>query len=154
MAIKVDDAQLKKNFEQLTKNMNDKSGLRRLGGFVIKTIRERTRGDGKGVARPGGNRTTLRIVSDEWAARRAVASGKHPQAATGKKSNLTFMGTMLDSMITRTPGQGKLFIGFKNKKESDKAEGNEERGRPFMYLGKVEIRSASDYIKKNILRGV
>jgi hypothetical protein len=153
MAITVDKKELKKRFDKLVKNTNDSQALKRLGFFVIKTIKDRTRKDGKGVASPGGNRRTLKKVSLEWAIRRAGLA-KSPEAATGRRSNLTFKGTMLDSIIIKKASKGQLFIGFKNATEEAKAEGNTDRGRPFMFLGKVEIKNASDFYKENILSGV
>jgi hypothetical protein len=153
MAIKVDSDELKKRFDQLIDNTRDSDALKQLGFFVIKTIRHRTRKLGKGVARPGGVRRTLKPVSLDWAIRRATLS-KSPEAATGRKSNLTFKGTMLDSMVIKKASRGQLFIGFKNAREEAKAEGNTDRGRPFMNLGKVEIRNASQFYKEKILSGV
>jgi hypothetical protein len=135
MAIKVDSDELKKRFDQLIDNTRDSDALKQLGFFVIKTIRHRTRKLGKGVIR----RATL---------------SKSPEAATGRKSNLTFKGTMLDSMVIKKASRGQLFIGFKNAREEAKAEGNTDRGRPFMNLGKVEIRNASQFYKEKILSGV
>ena len=153
MTVKVDKKNLDRRFQELIKNINNTTALRQLGFFTIETIRKRTRGEGKGVARPGGNRQTLKPVSLEWAERRKKLT-RHPQAASGRKSNLTFRGTMLDSLAIRRASRGSLIIGFKNRKESDKAEGNEARGRPFMYLGSAEIKDAAKFIKENILKGI
>lgn len=153
MAITIDRKALDRRFQKLIKNMKDTNSLRRLGFLTIETIRDRTRNDGKGVARPGGNRVRLKPVSAAWAERRKKFN-RHPKAASGSKSNLTFKGTMLDSMVIRKASGSKLIIGFKNSKESDKAEGNEAMGRPFMYLGRAEIRDAATFIRKNILKGI
>lgn len=153
MPIRTDSKTLKKRFDNLVKNTNDSTALKRLGFFVIKTIKERTRKKGLGVARPGGNRRTLKKVSLGWAIRRATLQ-RSSEAATGRKSNLTFKGTMLDSMTIKKASRGELFIGFKNAKEEAKAEGNTDRGRPFMFLGAVEIKEASDFYKEKVLRGV
>lgn len=153
MTVKVDDSQLKRRFNKLIKNTKDAKALKQLGFYVIKTIKHRTRTLGKGVAKPGGNRRTLKKVSLEWAIKRATLSPSS-EAASGRASNLTFKGTMLDSMIIRKASQGELFIGFKNSEEEAKAEGNEARGRPFMNLGRVEIRNASQFYKEKILGSV
>jgi hypothetical protein len=153
MAITVDKSELEKQFNKLIKNAKSNDPLKRLGFYVIKTIQTRTRKKGQGVARPGGNRRKLKPVSLEWAIRRATLQ-RHPEAATGSRSNLTFKGTMLDSMQIKQASRGQLFIGFKNAKEEAKAEGNEDRGRPFMYLGKVEIQSAIKFYKEEILKDV
>jgi len=153
MANRVDTKNLDRTFKNLIKNIKSTQNMKKLGGFAIKTIRDRTRNEGKGVSRSGGNLRKLRNVSDEWAIRRQ-AFKRHPKAASGTSSNLTFQGTMLDSMILKSVKPTGFFIGFRTGKEADKAEGNEARGRPFMYLGAVEIRDAATFVKKNILKGI
>lgn len=154
MATKVDTKNLEKLFNDLVKNIKSPAQMKLLGGFAIKTIRERTRGKYQGVARPYGNRFRLKNVSEEWAERRIKETNRHPEAATGLKSNLTNKGTMLNSMVLKNVTNTGFFIGFRTQKEADKAEGNEARGRPFLYLGKVEVRDAATFLKKNILKGI
>src|SRR3954462_10532683 len=87
-------------FAELIKSIDSPEAMRKLGGYIIKTIRRRTRGEGRGVGSPGGNSVKLRLVSDKYAKWR-VKQARHPEAASGQASNLTFKGTMLDSMIIK-----------------------------------------------------
>lgn len=153
MSITVDSRELNRRFKELIKNTNDSLALRQLGFFVIKTIRHRTRKLGKGVARPGGARRTLKPVSLEWAIRRSKLA-RSPEAASGRKSNLTFKGTMLNSIEILKASKGDLVIGFNDSKEEAKAEANTDRGRAFMFLGKVEARDAAAFFKEKVLRNV
>lgn len=136
-------------FSDIIKSIQSPAAMRKLGGYVIKTIRQRTRGEGKGVGRPGGNATKLRRVTDKYAKWR-TKQPRHPEAATGTSSNLTFKGTMLDSMIIKTATANKLFIGFRSAKEQEKADGQEEQGRRFMFLSGKEIKDAANYVKMNL----
>ena len=152
MTVKVDSSQLKRRFKNLLNKIEDRDTFRALGFFVISTVRERTRKKGQGVKNAGGRASKLKIVSKAWAKRR-VKEQRHPEAATGRKSNLTFKGTLLDSMIIKRADKRGLFIGFKNVKQEDKAEGQANQGRVFMNLSGKEIRSSIDFLKKEILRG-
>jgi|SRR6478752_9006003 len=138
-------------FADIIKSIDSPAAMRRLGGYVIKQIRQRTRGEGKGVGRPGGNAVKLRRVTDKYAKWRA-RQVRHPEAASGKSSNLTFRGTMLDSLIIKTATANKLFIGLRTIKEQEKAEGQAEQGRRFMFLSGKEIRDAANYVKLNLKR--
>lgn len=136
-------------FSDIIKAISSPQAMRKLGGYVIKTIRERTRGQGKGVGRPGGNASKLERVSDKYAKWRA-RQPRHPEAASGTSSNLTFKGTMLNSMIIKTATKNSLFIGFRGQKQEDKAEGQHEQGRRFMFLSGKEIKDAANYVKLNL----
>lgn len=153
MAVKVDDKQLQKKLKDLNNALTSKKSQFLMGKYLVGLIVERTRGEGKGVKRTGGNKSKLKSVSPEWAIRRAAEPGKHPQAATGVKSNLTFRGHMLNNLNVISAGTGKgVIIGFPDSKQAEKAEGNEARGRPFMYLSRGEITKASEFLKKQILK--
>jgi hypothetical protein len=123
--------------------------MRKLGAFVIVTIRERTRGKGQGVRTPNGRASQLRRVTPEYAAQRAKMRGRHPQAATGTRSNLTATGALLDSMILKRVSGSDFFIGFRNRREELKAEGQEKRqGRRFLVLSSTEIVTMRKYAAK------
>lgn len=136
-------------FADIIKAISTPQAMRKLGRYVIKTIRERTRGQGKGVGRPGGNATKLKRVSDKYAKWRA-RQARHPEAASGTSSNLTFKGTMLDSLIIKNATKNSLFIGFRSQKQQDKADGQAEQGRRFMFLSGKEIKDAANYVKLNL----
>jgi hypothetical protein len=123
--------------------------MQRLGIFIIQTIRKRTRGEGKGVSQPGGTASKLRRVTDKYAKWR-LKQPRHPEAATGRASNLTQTGKMLDSMIIKRATRTSLFLGFKTQKEQDKANWVEEAGRRFMVLSGKEIKDAASFVKANL----
>lgn len=138
-------------FGKILLNINSKEAMQRLGIYVIAAIRRRTRGQGKGVARPGGPETKLRKVSDKYAKWR-LKQPRHPEAATGKASNLTQTGKMLDAMQIKRATRTELFIGFRNQRESDKAEWVAEAGRPFLFLSGKEIKDSAAFIKASLKR--
>lgn len=153
MPIKVNDKKLQKKLDDLNDALTDRKSQFLMGKYIVGLIVERTRGKGQGVKRTGANASKLKNVSDAWAARRAKLPGKSPKAATGKKSNLTFRAKMLDNLNVLSVGTTKgVIIGYPDPLQADKAEGNEKRGRPFMYLSRGEITKASDFLKKQILK--
>jgi hypothetical protein len=152
MANKVDDKLLRKKLKAIQDALNTKDKNLMMGRWVVDLIRERTRGTGRGVPRVGANLRKLKNVTPEWAERRK--SGARGDAATGLNSNLTYKGTMLDKLSVVKATKNSFFIGWNSEEEAEKAEGNEARGRPFMYLSKGEITKASNYLKKSILKNI
>ena len=150
----IDKRRLDRRFKKLTQNIESSSQMKKLGGFIIKTIRERTRGDGKGVKRPDGNRRKLKEVSKRYALWREKQSDKSVEAAKGRDSNLTFSGKMLDNLIIKKATKTELFIGFRGKLNEDKAQAQHDMGRAFMFLGKVEQRNAAEFVRNNILKNI
>jgi hypothetical protein len=140
-----------KAFSRILAKVDSPDAMRKLGGFIIRTIRERTRGRAQGVSAPGGNATRLKRVGDKYAKWRAKQP-RHPDAATGRTSNLTFKGKMLDAMIVKKATATKLFIGFRTQKEADKAVWQEQQGRRFLVLSGKEIKDAAAFVKQG-LRG-
>lgn len=154
MTVTINTKRLQKKFDKLLKNVNDRKTFQSLGFYIISTVRDRTRDKGQGVSRAGGRAAKLRKVSKEWAERRLRSKNRHPKAATGRTSNLTNTGTMLDNMIIKRASKKGVLIGFRNQKEEDKAQGNADRGREFMFLSGKEIRDSTDYLKSLILKNV
>lgn len=150
---KVDDKQLQKRLKALNDRLESRDDNFITGQFIVRMIKKRTRKEGRAAKRTGANLSKIKDVSPEWAARRAKLS-RHPEAASGRKSNLTFQGTMLNDLSVLGATGSNFFIGFNSEKEADKAEGNEARGRPFMYLSKGEITKTEQFIKKQILDSV
>jgi len=153
VATTVDDSKLQKRLKALSDSLETKEDNFIVGKFVIGMIKKRTRDDGKAAKRTGANLSKIKDVSKAWAERRAKLS-KHPKAASGTKSNLTFRGTMLDDLSVVKATKNGFFIGFTDDKEELKAEGNEARGRPLMYLSKGEKKNNEQYNKKQILDSV
>lgn len=153
MPIKVNDKKLQKKLDDINKALKDEKSQFLMGDFIVRMIVQRTRDDYRGVKGTGKNTTKLKDVSDAWASRRKKIKGKSKKAATGKKSNLTLTGDMLNDLSVLSTGTTKgVIIGYPDPLQDDKAEGNEKRGRPFMYLSKGEITKASDFLKKQILK--
>lgn len=136
-------------FQKIIERINSPTAMRNLGGYLIQTIRKRTRGEGKGVSVPGGNAVKLRRVTDKYAKWRTKQQ-RHPEAATGRSSNLTFKGKMLDAMIVKTASRSKLLIGFRTQFEADKSVWQEEQGRRFLVLSGKEIKDAAAYVKRSL----
>ena len=153
MAVKIDTRRLRKRFEQLQKNLNSANDRKALGKFVIDTIVERTRGKGKGVNSPGGAQVKLRKVTKKWADRRKKFS-RHPKAATGTNSNLTFQGTLLDQLALLKATKSEIIIGYRSSKQEKKAEGQAAQGRKFLFLSRGEIADAAKFVRNNILKNV
>ena len=151
MTVRVDTRVLQRKIKRLTDRIESSRDRKAVGGFIIQTIRNRTRKRGKGVARAGGRERTLRPVSEGYAKWR-VTQRRHPQAATGRKSNLTFTGRMLDDLIVKRSTKKQLLIGFRTQFSEDKAEWQSEQGRPFMFLSRGEIQATIDFIKEQIIR--
>lgn len=138
-------------FGKILMNINSNAAMQRLGVYLISVIKRRTRGQGKGVAQPGGNSAKLKKVSDKYAKWR-LKQPRHPEAATGKSSNLTQTGKMLDALSIKRATRTELFIGFKNQRESDKADWVAEAGRPFLFLSGKEIKDAASFVKSSLKR--
>ena len=139
---------VRKIFNDIAKRLSSPQLMRKLGAFVIVTIRDRTRGKGQGVRTVGGRVSQLRRVTPLYAARRAQMKGRHPQAATGTRSNLTASGALLDSMLLKRVSSTELFIGFRTRLSDKKAEGQEKQGRRFLVLSGTEIISARKFVAK------
>lgn len=139
---------VRKFFNDIQKRLNSPQLMRKLGAFVLVTIRERTRGKGQGVRTPGGRASQLKRVTPEYAARRARMRNRHPQSARGTRSNLTATGALLDSMLLKRVSSTELFIGFRNRLSDRKAEGQEKQGRRFLVLSSTEIIKARKYAAK------
>lgn len=138
-----------KAFSRILGKVDSPDAMRRLGTYLIRTIKERTRGRGQGVSKPGGQATKLKRVTDKYAKWR-VKQPRHPDAATGRSSNLTFSGKMLDALIVKKANTKQLFIGFKTQKEADKSGWQEEQGRRFLVLSGKEIKDAASFVKSGL----
>ena len=149
----IKDKVIRSKLQELNDAMRSKKNAKAMGDFLVEEILDRTRGRYRGVKATGKNVTKLKDVTPEWAKRRVKESGRHPQAARGRKSNLTHKGDMLDNLQTLPTFSG-LVIGFTSTKQAEKAEGNEARGRAFMYLSKGEISKATDFLRRKLLKNI
>lgn len=138
-----------KAFAKILSKVDSPDAMRRLGTFLIAMIRVRTRGRGQGVQKPGGPVSKLKRVTTKYAKWRAKQP-RHPEAATGRSSNLTFSGKMLDSLIIKKANRTQLFLGFKTQKDANKAGWQEEQGRRFLVLSGKEIKDAAAFMKMGL----
>lgn len=156
----VNDPRFKPFFDNLAKIENELAReVPSLGQAAAEEIKKRTRA-GYGVSSNEGNKERLAALSDGYKRRRARAQLSPETSAS--RSNLTFSGSMLDSIqfvpISRFEGRvtptGTDENGISNV---DKAFYVTEQGRPFLYLSKPEIRRLRDLLRtklSTILRGL
>lgn len=142
-----------KNMKKAIAKSLNKGSMQDLGELVVDTIVARTRYKGQGVDKSGGRADKLDRVSDKYAAWRKKQK-RHPDAAKGKKSNLTFSGDMLDSVAVTSAKQRTFEVGFNDDDEAKKAKGNAERGRPFLHLTGREINLITKELNTKIKQNV
>jgi len=144
----------RKFFASILELINSTETMRALGGFSLRTILLRTRGEGKGVSTVGGVARKLKRVTPEYAAWRQKQKGKHPEASLGTNSNLTLFGPLLSTMVIKRATKTDLRIGHVSMKESRKAEGQEKQGRRFLVLSGAEMKSARTFIADFVAKKV
>jgi hypothetical protein len=145
-------SEIEKFFKDIQKSIGSPANMLKLGGFTIKLILIRTRGQGKGVMTPGGQARKLKLVTTKYAEKRRQMKGKHPEAAAGRSSNLTLFGHMLNNMIVKKATTADLVIGFRSHKEEQKAEGQDNQGRRFMILSGAEMQQAKTFLADLVAR--
>jgi hypothetical protein len=131
--------------DAILKKALDKRTLEATGQYVVETIRDRVRQDGKGVKGPGTPTSKLKPLSEKWVARRK-RSRLHPDTSPGT-SNLTFSGRMLNALywvirnniltVSIRPDQLKKAI-YTNK------------DRPWVNLSKGEITKVTQFVERAV----
>jgi len=145
MGAKEDLASVSKRLKQAIrgKGQQQKKLLNQMGLVAIDLIVDRTR-KGKGVKKTGGNRVKLKALSKAYIKYRKTQ--KLHSTTSPRKSNLTFTGQMLESVkILKSTKDSAFSIGPSGRRKDGKRNADvsrwvTEKGRPFMNLGKVEIR--------------
>lgn len=127
----------------------DRKSMIEYGKLVVDLVVARTRYKGQGVAENGGRARKLKSVSAKYAKRRQNME-RHPDAANGRKSNLTLTGEMLDSLTVIKSRNKSVEVGWNDKDEAAKARGNEDRGRPFLNLTTSEVNIISKQLDKKL----
>jgi len=145
-----DIKKVNKNLKKVLFDITNKKQMKKLGNLTIGLVHDRVRNKGKGIARPEGNRRTLKKVTEKYALWRAKQDNKHSQAATGRKSNLTFTGDMLDDMQLVELDKNHFKIGYGNDENQDKSDHQHAQGRQFLYLGKSELKLLKDAYDKTV----
>ena len=141
-----------KELDKLLEKVTDRKSMIQYAKLAIGAIHDRTRSKGQGLKANGGTPRKFKKVTEKYAKRRKKMKNKHPEAATGRDSNLTLTGRMLDTMKVIRSRNKEAEIGWSIKKERDKAAGNEERGRPFLALSTKEIKLISKLLDKKLSR--
>jgi len=153
MAKKSNAKQVAKQLAKALDKVVTKKNMKLIGNKTIEIIVDRTRGEGKGVKNQFGYRKTLKKVSPKYAIWRQ-SQARHPDAANGMDSNLTFSGEMLDRLKLTKLTKDFFNIGWSDKKNQDKARNQSAQGREFIRLAKSEvttiIKFISDLYKKDL----
>lgn len=144
----------RKFFGTILELINSPEAMRALGGFTIRTIVLRTRGEGKGVLTVGGQARKLKNVTPEYAERKRRMKGKHPQAEVGRNSNLTLFGPLLSTLVVKRATKTDVRIGHVSRREGEKAEGQERQGRRFLILSGAEMKEARTFIADFVAKRV
>lgn len=143
----IDKAFSKKNMQLMADEMADR-------------VRRRTR-LGKGVDKSGGNPKNLRpLTSAVYKKKRENSKELNRQKTKPKKSNLTFTGQLLDSIIGESKKAQEFILKIKNGRKNDKVTNSEivdyqeGQGRAFFHFSKPEIsgiyRKLKEILKKEL----
>ena len=151
----------KKDLAKLARNIRrgigvsfSKKRMRDIGLEAIEIIVARTR-KGQGVKRTGGRKARLKRLSSNYIAYRR--SQNLDSTTSAGKSNLTFTGQLLRSMVVKTNSNRKVTWG-PNRRRRRGGLTNERLGeivsvkRPFNFLSSREISRLAKSIDKNLSR--
>jgi hypothetical protein len=130
----------------ILKRLTDKAVLEAVGQFVVDLIRERVRGEGRGVKTPDGNKTKLKPLSKAYIKQRQKDRNLHPET-TPATSNLTRTGQMLDSLRYRIR-QGRLEIYVDGGTKVLNKVTYTHADRPWVNLGRAEKTEILKFIEK------
>lgn len=144
MAAKKDIDKVMKKLESIKKKLTSKDSLEEIGDEAVVLIKKRTRA-GYGVDSKGSTKQKLKKLSTPYINQRKKKKPSGP--TTPSKSNLTSSGDMLDDLTPKSPKQGKVEIGFKDKKSRDKAK-YVSKDRPFNNLSGPELKQMKAFIQK------
>ena len=128
----------------------DTNYLNQIGSQITDQIRIRTRA-GFGVKSNGARQQRLRRLSPNYVETRRFARsiGLLSDATSPRRSNLTFSGNMLDSII-HTVSNRNINFAFSNKRAEEVAEEVQTRGRPFFNLSGPEINKLTRQFNNRI----
>lgn len=152
-SVKLQVQKFTSKIEKTLKQAVSKRQTSALAEEAIKIIVRRTR-LGYGVKRNYSERYKLPGLSTAYIKRRRNYSGL-AGTTTPKKSNLTFTGQMLESVsIIRADDKGMIVIGPKGRRRDrltnvEVAEFNEQRGRIFNRLSRLEFQQLLRIYRKN-----
>lgn len=133
----------------ITRAVNEtlnKDLMQSIGDDFAEQIKTRTR-LGNGLSENGGEPTKLRPLSSGYVQQRK--SMKLSGMTKPSKSNLTQTGEMLDD-IKATVNNDKITLTFGSQFSKDKARWNEESGRSFLAISRVQIERLKNSLEKKI----
>lgn len=143
--------------KQINKEMQkivEKAVRKKILPMIKEIILSRTRGEGKGVNREGGNRTKLAELEESTIRKRSRLQ-LHSETSPSR-SNLTETGKLLDSMSLSFDGKN-ITVSFKgSRKRGNKTVRNQDIAeyvsvkRPFANLGKVELKKLAVELERLI----
>lgn len=113
-------------------------------------IVRRTR-SGQGVANDGGAERDLRPLSKSYIEKRKRA--KLSAFTSPRKSNLTFTGEMLGSLVPTKRGNGRWVLTFEGRRDDGHTNAEVARyvsgARPFLYLSRDELARLEKSYRRN-----
>lgn len=118
-----------------------------IGDDLAEQIRVRTR-LGNGLGKNGGEPSKLKKLSKEYIEQRKT-NKELSEFTTPTKSNLTLTGEMLDE-LKATADKDKITLSFDSQFSKDKARWNDEKGRPFLYVSRVQVERLKNSLEKKI----
>jgi len=155
------------SFEDFMRNLRRGIGspfakrkMRAIGKLAIERIVARTR-RGSGVSRTGGEQSKLKELSASYIDYRKSNRRLLDATTSPSKSNLTFSGRLLRSMVIKEVTNRRVRWGPKNNRRAGSTLTNEllgeyvsEQGRPFNYLSKQDINAVRRSIEKSLRREI
>lgn len=138
-------ADFKSQLDQILRELTDETILRETGKFVVQLLKDRVRGEGKGVKAAGSPTSKLKPLSKDYIKQRARDRRLHPDTAPAR-SNLTRHGDMLNALRFEVK-QGELVVTIKDKDQLLKAIYTNET-RPWVNISKGEETQITSFITK------
>lgn len=145
-----------KNLKLVIGEPFSKRGMRTLGNLAIKRIQDRTR-RGYGVAITGNNQSRLKPLSESYKKFRKRNRGQLDSTTSPTKSNLTFSGRLLRSLVIKELSNRQVIWGPKANKRAGSNLTNEKlgeivakKGRPFNNLSKQDIQAIRREMEKSL----
>jgi len=163
VAVKRDLKKVQNRLFAAIKRALNRKELTEIGRMAINMISARTR-RGFGVAQAGSKSRPLKKLSAGYIAYRKKSSKLNTALTSPGKSNLTFTGQLLDSLIVREVDveKQKVFVNANNRKRkggktnAEVAEFVSQQGREFLNLSRSEIvkigRAFNNNLRANVKR--
>lgn len=136
-----------------------KKKMRAVGELAIELIVKRTR-NGFGLRKTGGTNKRLKKLATSTKNYRKANRSKLDSTTSPGKSNLTFTGKMLRSMVVKEVKNRKVTWGPNKRMRKDGLTNEElgkivaDNGRPFNYLSKTEIKKMITLMDKQLKKEI